>query len=130
MNGTGPRPIATLWEWQESAACRATDSSRFFSPTGERGEARRERERRARALCDACPVREECARFALTIGEEHGIWGGTTSQERIAELRRPRGGRSRADIAAELGRDAGGSERGQDVGHGQQIRHAHKAEAA
>ncbi|ACU76310.1 transcription factor WhiB [Catenulispora acidiphila DSM 44928] len=106
MNGSGPRPIATLWEWQESAACRSADSARFFSPTGERGFARSERERLARELCDVCPVREECARFALAIGEEHGIWGGTTSQERIAQLRRPRGGRSRADIAAARGREA------------------------
>lgn len=86
MNGSGPRPVATLWEWQESAACRSADSARFFSPTGERGFARSERERLARELCDVCPVREECARFALAIGEEHGIWGGTTSQERIAQL--------------------------------------------
>ncbi|MEY9933189.1 WhiB family redox-sensing transcriptional regulator [Catenulispora sp. GP43] len=105
MNGSGLRPIAALWDWQESAACRGADSARFFSPSGERGFARRERERLAQELCDACPVREECARFALAVGEEHGIWGGTTSQERIAQLRRPRGGLSRVDIAAARSRE-------------------------
>lgn len=90
MNGSGPRPIAALWGWQEAAACRGGDSARFFSPTGERGEARRRREQLARAICAECPVREECARFALSIGEEHGIWGGTTDRERIAMLRRSR----------------------------------------
>lgn len=90
MNGSGPRPIAALWDWQESAACRGIDSARFFSPTGERGEARRRREQLARAICAECPVQKECARFALSIGEEYGIWGGTTDRERISMLRRPR----------------------------------------
>lgn len=106
MNGSGPRPIAALWEWQESAACRGVDSARFFSPAGERGAARRRREQIARAICAECPVREECARFALSIGEEYGIWGGTTDQERVAMLRRPRdrGGRT---ITAQRDRGTG-----------------------
>lgn len=108
MNGSGPRPIAALWEWQESAACRTVDSARFFSPPGERGGARRERERLARQICDRCVVREECARFALDIGEAFGTWGGVTDRERVAQLRRPRGGRSRADIGVARARDAAG----------------------
>jgi len=92
MNGSAPRPIATLWKWQESAACRNQDVSRFYPPTGERGEARRKREDQARQICQACPVRVECAQFALSIGEEHGIWGGMTGKERISLLRRPRAG--------------------------------------
>lgn len=91
MNGSGPRPIASLWAWQESAACRNLDSSMFFSPDRERGSARSQREMRARQICDSCPVHVECARFALTIGEEHGIWGSTTGEERVALLRKPRG---------------------------------------
>jgi WhiB family redox-sensing transcriptional regulator len=106
MNGSGPQPIAALWEWQESAACRTVDSTRFFSPPGERGGARRERERLARQICDRCVVREECARFALSIGEEFGTWGGVTDRERVAQLRRPRGGRSRADIAVARARES------------------------
>jgi len=99
VNGSKLRPIATLWEWQESAACGNLDSALFFSPPGERGNARRERERLARQICDTCPVWEECARFALAIGEEHGIWGGTTDRERIATLRQPRGRRARVGTA-------------------------------
>jgi WhiB family redox-sensing transcriptional regulator len=90
MNGSGPRPIAALWEWQESAACRGLNSSQFYSPPGERREARRRREDHAREICDGCPVRVECAQFALTIGEEHGFWGGMTDQDRVKLLRRPR----------------------------------------
>ncbi|MEY9894300.1 WhiB family redox-sensing transcriptional regulator [Catenulispora sp. MAP5-51] len=91
MNGAGPRPIAALWEWQESAACRDVSDTLFFSPFRERGAARREREARAQKVCAGCPVREECAQFAMEIGEEHGTWGGMTSQERVELLRRPRG---------------------------------------
>lgn len=90
MNGSGPHPIAALWQWQESAACRHLSSSWFFSPTGERGDDRRKREDRARKICAACPVRPDCAKFALDIGEEHGFWGGMTDRERVALLRRPR----------------------------------------
>lgn len=90
MNGSEPRPIAALWEWQESAACRHMNSSQFYSPPGERGEARRRREEHARQICDGCPVRVECARFALAIGDEHGFWGGMTAKERVKQLRRPR----------------------------------------
>jgi WhiB family transcriptional regulator, redox-sensing transcriptional regulator len=52
--------------------------------------ARQLRESRARQICAGCLVRDECARFALEIGEEHGIWGGTTGRERAALLRQSR----------------------------------------
>ena len=74
------RPIAALWEWQTSAACRGLESARFFSPSGERGNARAERERSARELCAGCVVREECARFAVESGEQHGVWGGVSRE--------------------------------------------------
>src|SRR5258705_414896 len=35
----------------------------------------------ARAICGACPVREQCLDFALTNGCI-GVWGGTTERER------------------------------------------------
>ncbi|NUR59262.1 MAG: WhiB family transcriptional regulator [Catenulispora sp.] len=84
-------PIAALWEWQLSAACRGLESARFFSPTGERGQARVLRERAAREICGGCAVREECARFAAESGEQHGVWGGV-SRERAT--RRQRSGTS------------------------------------
>lgn len=37
--------------------------------------------RRAKAICATCPVRSECFDYALR-NNEHGIWGGTTEQER------------------------------------------------
>ena len=59
------RPVADEWEWQESARCRSMDSSVFFHPDNERGRARRQREQRAKEICQQCPVKAPCAAFAL-----------------------------------------------------------------
>lgn len=34
-----------------------------------------------RAICHACPVRQECLDWATTA-QEYGVWGGTTEHER------------------------------------------------
>jgi WhiB family redox-sensing transcriptional regulator len=81
-NPAALRPLAALWDWQASAACRGQDSLVFFSPTGERGPARARRERRAKQICAGCAVRDECAAFAAALGERHGTWGGLTDKER------------------------------------------------
>ncbi|MFF0292056.1 WhiB family transcriptional regulator [Kitasatospora sp. NPDC004615] len=75
-------PLLSQWGWQEEAACRGMDSALFFSPCGEQGEARRSRERRARSVCDGCPVRPTCASFAVRTGQNFGIWGGLTEADR------------------------------------------------
>ena len=43
-----PGPVADLWEWQLKGSCREADPTLFFHPEGERGPARRNRDR----LCD------------------------------------------------------------------------------
>lgn len=35
-----------------------------------------------RAICGACPVEKECREYALEIGENRGIYGGTTGRDR------------------------------------------------
>jgi WhiB family redox-sensing transcriptional regulator len=40
------------------------------------------REARAKAICQECPVRQECLHYALDVGEPHGIWGGLNESER------------------------------------------------
>lgn len=48
----------------------------------------------AKAICygkdgkDECPVRKECLLYAISIDEEHGIFGGMSHRERNALLRR------------------------------------------
>ena len=43
----------------------------------------------AKAVCAACPVRQECLNEALQRGYDHGIWGGFDAAERRA-MRRAR----------------------------------------
>lgn len=66
--------------WRNRAACRDTDPDLFF-PVGSTGSAAEEI-RAAKALCRACPVREECLEFAFEANQEAGIWGGTSEDER------------------------------------------------
>ena len=68
--------------WRVRAACRAVEGDLFFAADGERGLAKRRRERAAKAICVGCPVREECAGYALAAREPHGVWGGLSEQER------------------------------------------------
>jgi WhiB family transcriptional regulator, redox-sensing transcriptional regulator len=70
------------WTWRLDAACGGLPSSVFYSPEGERGMARRRRERAAKAICAGCRVREQCAAYALTFHERYGVWGGLSEHER------------------------------------------------
>ncbi|MEV0175498.1 WhiB family transcriptional regulator [Streptomyces sp. NPDC050803] len=80
--GNGLRPLLSDWQWQQRAACRGMSSSNFFSPPGERGRARRDREERARRVCGRCEVRDMCAAMALRHGETYGVWGGLSDTDR------------------------------------------------
>ena len=69
--------------WQVKAACRGPHATMFFPPTHfERKDEKESRERRAKAICAACPVRKPCLEYALRIREPHGIWGGLNELER------------------------------------------------
>lgn len=81
-----PGPLADVWDWQMDGLCRGRDSGQFFHPDGERGSARSRRESAAKALCQACPVRPECAAQALASREPYGVWGGFTETERLRLL--------------------------------------------
>lgn len=50
-----------------------------------RGNTRRLNERPAKQVREPCPVLVPCRRYAVDTQEPHGIWGGTTPEER-AEL--------------------------------------------
>lgn len=66
--------------WVRGAACNDLDPELFF-PEGDGVPARRQTAM-AKEVCAACPVRSACLDWALTVGESHGIWGGTTPEER------------------------------------------------
>lgn len=73
-------------DWRDRAACRGEDPELFF-PIGT-GHAALSQVERARGVCQRCLVIEECLRFALSTGQDAGIWGGLTAEERRALRRR------------------------------------------
>lgn len=75
-------------DWRESAACRDEDPELFF-PISEVGPGA-EQVARAKRVCGGCPVRSECLTYALDSGLDHGIFGGTTPEERRKLARRSR----------------------------------------
>ena len=75
--------IALDRSWQVAALCRGNRSHLFFPPsTAEKKEERQRREQRAKAVCQVCPVKDECLDYAVTVGEAYGIWGGLSEMER------------------------------------------------
>jgi WhiB family redox-sensing transcriptional regulator len=77
-----PGPFADVWEWQMKGTCRTVDASVFFWSDQTARPMRRRREAAAKAVCARCPVRAQCATYALSTREPHGIWGGFTETER------------------------------------------------
>ncbi len=75
-------PIMSYYatEWRESGACITADPELFF-PIASGGVSVRQAEQ-ARRICAGCHVRRQCLQFAMDFGEAHGIWGGTTPEER------------------------------------------------
>ncbi|HEX7107560.1 MAG TPA: WhiB family transcriptional regulator [Acidothermaceae bacterium] len=72
-------------EWRDDAACRDEDPELFF-PIGH-GPAAQAQIAAAKAVCARCPVVRECLAWALENGQDAGVWGGLTEEERRA-LRR------------------------------------------
>jgi WhiB family redox-sensing transcriptional regulator len=61
--------------WADRAACRNADTELFFATDDISVAA-------ARRLCRPCPVRAQCADYALCLPDLTGIWGGMTETER------------------------------------------------
>ncbi len=74
-------------EWVQRARCRDEDPELFF-PVGTTGPALEQAER-AKSVCFLCSVRAECLEWALATGQDAGVWGGTSEEERRT-LRRAR----------------------------------------
>ncbi|MET9427395.1 MULTISPECIES: WhiB family transcriptional regulator [unclassified Streptomyces] len=82
--------------WRTAAACRHEDPDLFF-PIGTSGPAMLQTQA-AKSVCHGCPVREPCLQWAMDNGQESGVWGGLSEDERRALKRRSRN-RSRAASA-------------------------------
>ena len=70
-------------DWRDAALCAQVDPELFFPEQNASV-------RPALALCQRCPVRQECLELALTIEGPPvvGVWGGSSEAER-SRMRRP-----------------------------------------
>src|SRR5262245_25062157 len=88
----GPATVAIVrqgayaMDWRHRAACLDEDPELFF-PIGNTGPALLQIEE-AKAVCRRCEVREQCLTWALEAGQDHGVWGGLSEDERRALKRR------------------------------------------
>lgn len=75
-------------DWRHAAACRGMDGDPWF-PVGTTGPAELQAEE-AKAVCNRCPVREQCLQWALDTRVEYGVWGGLDENERCSLRRNSR----------------------------------------
>ncbi|HYB88349.1 MAG TPA: WhiB family transcriptional regulator [Streptosporangiaceae bacterium] len=67
-------------DWWPRAACRTVDPDLFFPASADGPSVMQIAV--AKAVCARCEVRHECLAFALSTGQRHGVWGGTSPNER------------------------------------------------
>ena len=81
--------LSFLWDeapWMAEGLCGQVDPEIFFPEDGVSkligwsNDNLPGRVLQAKALCESCPVMDECREYGLD--EEYGIWGGLTSTER------------------------------------------------
>jgi WhiB family redox-sensing transcriptional regulator len=73
-------------DWRHRAACRDEDPELFF-PVGTSGPALLQIAE-AKTACRRCPVSTECLNWALASGQDAGVWGGMSEEERRVVKRR------------------------------------------
>ena len=80
------REMGSAMDWRHRAVCLDEDPELFF-PIGNTGPAIMQIEE-AKQVCRRCEVREQCLQWALEAGQDHGVWGGLSEDERRALKRR------------------------------------------
>ena len=73
-------------DWRHRALCRDEDPELFF-PIGTTGPAASQVDE-AKQVCRRCTVVEPCLEWALETGQDAGVWGGTSEDERRVLARR------------------------------------------
>jgi WhiB family transcriptional regulator, redox-sensing transcriptional regulator len=80
-------------DWRFRAQCAAEDPELFF-PIGNTGPALIQIQE-AKSVCCRCPVIEICLQWALEFGQDSGVWGGLSEDERRSMKRRAARSRAR-----------------------------------
>ena len=75
-------------DWRDQAACRDADPELFFPDDGLRSA--RAQVKTAKLICRGCLVSATCLSWALASGQQAGIWGGLTEDQRHRLHRRGR----------------------------------------
>ena len=83
-------------DWRHKAICRDEDPELFF-PVGTSGPAIAQIAD-AKLVCARCPVTAECLSWALESGQDAGVWGGMSEDERRALKRRTARTRTRSIV--------------------------------
>ena len=73
-------------DWRHRSACLDEDPELFF-PIGNTGPALVQ-VAEAKAICRRCDVLHECLDWAVSSGQDAGVWGGMSEDERRAFKRR------------------------------------------
>ncbi len=86
-------------DWRDKAACPTVDPELFF-PVGNTGPAVDQIEKAKACSCARCTVTEICLQYALETGQDSGVWGGLSEDERRSKRRAARARRelTRADL--------------------------------
>jgi WhiB family redox-sensing transcriptional regulator len=87
-------PRSTPMDWRHRAICRDEDPELFF-PVGNSGPALLQIAE-AKAVCQRCPVTSECLAWALETGQDAGVWGAMSEDERRSLKRRRARARARS----------------------------------
>jgi WhiB family transcriptional regulator, redox-sensing transcriptional regulator len=87
-------------EWVHRARCKDEDPELFF-PVGTTGPAADQIDA-AKGICMQCEVRGQCLEWAMATGQDAGVWGGLSEEERRAlrRTRRREAARARVIVAA------------------------------
>ena len=83
-------------DWVHRAVCRDEPEKDLFFPVGNSGPALLQIAE-AKTVCRRCPVVSDCLAWALESGQDAGVWGGMSEDERRALKRRNARTRARSN---------------------------------
>jgi WhiB family transcriptional regulator, redox-sensing transcriptional regulator len=90
-------------DWRHDAICRDEDPELFF-PIGEEHTSNKAptgpvqaQQAEAKTVCRRCPVVTDCLAWAIESGQDFGVWGASTPEERRAFKRRSARTRARSN---------------------------------
>src|ERR1700739_2579665 len=91
-------------DWRHKAVC-PVEHPELFCPGGNSGPALAQIAD-AKLVCNRCSVTTECLAWALNTGQDSGVWGGMSEDERRAPKRRHARARPRSGACPQFAHGA------------------------